>query len=61
MAGKPLKAVQELMGHSTLQVTIRHAHLAESTLVDAMEALDVSGANPTSFGHYLVTGDRPGL
>jgi integrase len=55
MAGKPLKAVQELLGHSTIQMTMRYAHLAESTLIDAVESLDSLGSNPTSFGHYMGT------
>jgi site-specific recombinase XerD len=28
MRGAPLKAIQELMGHSTIQMTMRYAHLA---------------------------------
>jgi site-specific recombinase XerD len=28
MRGAPIKAVQELMGHSTILMTMRYAHLA---------------------------------
>ena len=60
-AGKPLKAVQELLGHSTIQMTMRYAHLAESTLLDAVEALDSPGPIPESFGHYLGNGEMRNL
>ena len=61
MAGKPLKAVQELMGHSTIQMTMRYAHLAESTLIDAVESLDSTTQSPAGFGHHLGTSEMRGL
>jgi integrase len=40
MRGVPMKAIQELMGHSTMQMTMRYAHLAPSVKRDAVSVLD---------------------
>ncbi|WP_051548035.1 site-specific integrase [Sneathiella glossodoripedis] len=40
MKGVGFKHVQELMGHSNIQMTLRYAHLAPSALDDAVYALD---------------------
>jgi integrase len=40
MRGVPLKAVQELLGHSTIQMTMRYAHLAPEVARDAVNLLD---------------------
>ncbi len=39
MAGVPLKAVQELLGHGTIEMTMRYAHLSPNTKRDAVQAL----------------------
>jgi integrase len=39
--GVPLKAIQELLGHGTMQMTMRYAHLGPNNLRDAVSALDV--------------------
>jgi integrase len=39
MAGVPLKTVQELMGHKTIQMTARYAHLSPGHLQNAVELL----------------------
>jgi len=39
MAGVGLKEVQELMGHKTLSMTLRYAHLTPNALADAVEKL----------------------
>jgi hypothetical protein len=39
MAGVPLKTVQELMGHKTIQMTARYAHLAPEHLRSAVEMI----------------------
>lgn len=40
MRGAPLKAVQELLGHATIQMTMRYAHLAPEVARDAVKLLD---------------------
>lgn len=39
-AGAPIVAVQSLLGHSTIQMTLRYSHLAPSTLVNVVQLLD---------------------
>jgi integrase len=41
MRGVPLKAVQELMGHSSILMTMRYAHLAPDIARDAVKLLDL--------------------
>ncbi len=45
MRGAPLKAVQELLGHADIRMTMRYAHLNEKSRREAVKLLD--------FGHYL--------
>ncbi len=40
MRGAPLKAIQELLGHSTIQMTMRYAHLAPEVAREAVRLLD---------------------
>jgi integrase len=40
MRNQPLKAVQELLGHSTIQMTMRYAHLSPFVKQDAVAVLD---------------------
>jgi integrase len=40
MRGVPLKAIQELMGHSTIEMTMRYAHLSPDVKKDAVQLLD---------------------
>lgn len=44
MRGAPIKAVQELMGHSTVTMTERYAHLSPDVRKDAVRLLDRPGA-----------------
>lgn len=44
MRGVPLKAVQELLGHSTIEMTMRYAHLSPCVRRDAVQALDAPAA-----------------
>ena len=41
-AGRSLKEVQELLGHESIQVTMRYAHLAPERMRDAVAVLDSS-------------------
>lgn len=40
MRGAPLKAIQELLGHATMTMTMRYAHLAPEVARDAVRLLD---------------------
>jgi integrase len=40
MRGVPLKAVQEILGHATIEMTMRYAHLSPDIGRDAVRLLD---------------------
>jgi integrase len=40
MKGVPLKVIQELMGHATMEMTMRYAHLSPETRREAVRVLD---------------------
>jgi hypothetical protein len=42
MAGVDLRTVQQLMGHKTIQMTVRYAHLAPEHQLAAVERLCVT-------------------
>jgi integrase len=48
MKGVPLKVVQELLGHATIQMTERYSHLAPSATEDAVRALLADDETPES-------------
>jgi integrase len=50
MRGVPLKAVQELLGHATIDMTMRYAHLSPDVKRDAVLALE-GVANSTWTAH----------
>jgi integrase len=41
MRGAPIKAVQELLGHSTIEMTMRYTHLSPDARREAVRLLDV--------------------
>jgi site-specific recombinase XerD len=43
MRGAPLKGVQELLGHSTMEMTMRYAHLSPEARRDYVKLLDAYG------------------
>lgn len=44
MRGAPIKTVQELMGHSTIEMTMRYAHMSPDARREAVQLLDVREA-----------------
>ncbi len=56
MGGVDLKTVQELMGHKTIAMTARYAHLAPTHKLKALETLERVGAIPLQGGHNLPSG-----
>lgn len=51
MRGVPLKAVQELMGHATIEMTMRYSHLAPVVHRQAVETLDLPAEKWALGGH----------
>jgi hypothetical protein len=47
MAGVDLRTIQELMGHKTLAMTLRYAHLSPTHLHAAVRALDTPSGGRT--------------
>lgn len=48
-----MKVVQELLGHATIEMAMRYAHLSPDVGRDAVRLLDVHGQNTAN-------GGRPG-
>jgi site-specific recombinase XerD len=58
MAGVDLKTVQELMGHKTIAMTARYAHLAPTHKLQALETLVRPGSVSVQSGYKLATGAK---
>lgn len=43
MKGTPLKVVQELLGHATIEMTMRYSHLSPEISENAVKVLDCRG------------------
>jgi integrase len=54
MAGVNLKTVQDLIGHKTIAITARYAHLAPDDKLRALETLVRAGTNAVQSGPVLV-------
>jgi integrase len=48
--GAPIRTVQELLGHSTINMTMRYAHVAPSNLRAAIHLLDAHSGPAPQFG-----------
>lgn len=48
--GVPLKVVQEWLGHKTITVTLRYAHLCPTNLLDAVKVLNTKEVEPQTHG-----------
>ncbi len=59
MRGAPLKAVQELMGHSTIKMTERYAHLSPEVRKDAVRLLDRKVPPVHAHMAHMNRGDSP--
>ena len=58
MAGVDLKTVQELMGHKTIAMTARYAHLAPTHKLQALETLVRPGSVSVQSGYKLAINTR---
>jgi thiamine monophosphate synthase len=58
MAGVDLKTVQELMGHKTIAMTARYAHIAPTHKLQALETLVRPGSVSVHSGHFLATSTK---
>jgi integrase len=55
MAGVDLKTLQELMGHKTIAMTARYAHLAPTHKLQVLETLVRPGSVSVQSGYKLAT------
>jgi site-specific recombinase XerD len=56
MRGVALKAVQELLGHATIDMTMRYAHLSPDVKRDAVQVLDRPPMRPAGAESSRTTG-----
>jgi integrase len=51
MRGRPLKEVQEVLGHKSFSLTLRYAHVLPKHLRSAVESLNGLTPNPVAHDH----------
>jgi integrase len=56
MRAVPMKVIQELMGHATIEMTMRYAHLSPDTRRQAVAVLDVPFAAARDTGATRLEG-----
>nr|BDT38460.1 hypothetical protein MFMH1_81290 [Myxococcus sp. MH1] len=56
MRGVPLKVLQELMGHATIEMTMRYAHLPPETRENAVQQLDRPSPSRQAASGHLTEG-----
>jgi site-specific recombinase XerD len=54
MRGAPLKAIQELLGHATIMMTMRYAHLAPEVAREVVCMLDAAGSRGKAMARTAV-------
>ena len=60
MAGVPLPAVSEFLGHTSLAMTMRYAHLSPKHLTDAVRMLDDESSRSLD-NHMTIGGSQSGV
>lgn len=60
MAGVPIRAVQEFLGHQTLQMTMRYSHLSPQATQSYIASLDSASASALDTGFPPVVGPKSG-
>lgn len=58
MRGAPLKVVQELLGHSSIHMTMRYSHLSPDVQQNAVKLLDLPSGNLTANGTMAALPER---
>jgi site-specific recombinase XerD len=56
MAGVPLAVVGKILGHRKPETTARYAHIADSVMSDAVDAMSRAIRHGTKTGKRLKTG-----
>jgi integrase len=58
--GAPLRAIQELLGHGSLDMTLRYAHVGQAELVAAVALLETNPSGWAQGGHNPSNGAKTG-